>query len=133
MTITLSAISHFSTPFSQQNSLKRVVCLLVYTSSLSLHSLTLSSWTSVFSALLTLLWLRSLVNSVMSKTMAICLFLCYLIFKQHLTRLTSSSSLKHSFTLGFHNITLWWLWRCPTQVFLRENMLQGDSLQLSYP
>lgn len=109
--ISLVAFSHFSALFSQHNYLKRVTCPLVYTSSLSVHSLTLCRWASVFSALLRLLLSRSLVTSVLSETMTICPSVCYLVFKQHLTGLTSSCSLKHSFTVGLCNVTLWWLWR----------------------
>lgn len=67
----------------------------------------------LFSALLSLLLLRSLVTSMLSQTVTTCPPMCYLIFKQHLIELTSPSSLKHSFTLGLHNVTLCWLWGMP--------------------
>lgn len=129
------AFSHFCAPCSQQNYLKRVTCPLVYPSSLSVHSLTLSSWASVFSALLRLLLLRSFVTSVLSKTMATCPFLCYLMVKEHLIGLTSPSSLKYSFTVGLYNITLWWLWRCAFSPFMRisSRVIADWSLQLPYP
>ena len=100
--------------------------------SCSTHPLTLSSWNSVFSALLRLLLLRSLVTFILSKTMATCPYLCYLKFVQHLAGLTLSSSSKHCFSTDFHNIALWCLWRGPTSVSLPVVWLQSDSLHLPY-
>lgn len=123
--ISLSTVSHFFTPSSQQHYLKRAVCLLAYTPSLSLHPLALSSWASVFSALPRWLLLRSLMTSVLWETVVTCPFLCYLMSKQHLTRLTASSSLSlyHSF-LYPHTVAAV---EVSPQGSLHERMFQDDS------
>lgn len=104
---TLPAISHFCAPFSQENCLKTIVYPLAYTSSCSTHSLTLSSWTCPPETALA----KVIGDFHIVKNMPI---LVLLVFKWQLAGLTSSSSLKHCFTVGFYNITLRCLWKYPT-------------------
>ena len=104
--LSLSTVSHCFTPSCQQQYLMRVVCLPVHTPSLALHPLALSSWASVFSALPRRLLLRSLMTSVLSETVVTCPFLCHLMSKQHLTRMTASSSLSLLPLFSYHHTVM---------------------------
>lgn len=84
---TLPAIPHFYAPFSWENYPKTVVCTLVYTSSCSTHSFTLSSGTSTLLRLL----VKVLSDFHIVKNHGHTPILALLVFKWDLAGLTSSS------------------------------------------